>query len=108
MIRARSIVFGGMGIALLALGGHAFAGSATSNLSISATVQDNCTITANSLSFGAYDPVSGNASAPLTGSGTISVTCTSGSSATITLDQGTNPGTSSTSALPKRRMSNGA
>ena len=86
----------------------AFATTATSNMSVSATVSNNCTISAGSLSFGAYDPISANHSSPLNGTATVAVTCTSGGSATITLGQGANAGGGSTDAAPLRQMSDGA
>lgn len=74
------------------------------NLNVSASVSANCTITANGLSFGDYDPIVTNASAHLEQTGTLSVTCTNQSAATITLDQGANPDTGSTAIAPLRRM----
>ncbi|MEI7037298.1 spore coat U domain-containing protein [Fulvimonas yonginensis] len=94
-------------IGLSALSGTAYAGTATSNLPVSATVSANCTIDASSgVSFGAYDPVVTNAStgADLTATGTISTTCTNGASVTVTLGQGSNADTGSTDAAPLRRM----
>jgi spore coat protein U-like protein len=86
----------------------ALAGTATSNMSVTATVSNNCTITAGALSFGAYDPIGANASSPLNASATISVTCTSGDATTIALGQGSDPATGSTDAAPLRQMSDGA
>jgi spore coat protein U-like protein len=92
-------------VAIAAASGAAVAGTATSNLPVSATVSANCTIDASGgVSFGAYDPIVTNASTDLTQTGTISTTCTNGSSATITLDQGANANTGSTAAAPLRRM----
>jgi spore coat protein U-like protein len=85
----------------------AFAGTQTSNMSVSATVSANCTISAGALDFGAYDPVVANASNPLPGTATITVTCTNGSPATLTLDQGLHPAGGSTNAAPLRQMANG-
>jgi len=88
--------------------GRALAGSATSNMAVSATVSNNCTISAGALAFGAYDPVSANASSNLNGTATLTVTCTTGASASITLDQGTHANTGSTATVPLRRLSDGA
>ena len=85
----------------------AFAGTATSNMSVSATVSANCTISAGALAFGAYDPVVTNATNPLAGTATITVSCTNGSPATLTLDQGLNPAGGSTNAAPLRQMASG-
>ena len=84
------------------------AGTATANLAVSSNITANCTITTTAVSFGAYDPISANASTPLTATGAINTTCTNGASATVTLDQGTNPDSGSTAAIPLRRMANGS
>jgi len=92
----------------LALGGTlwvkpAFAGTETSNLSVSATVDNSCSITTSPASFGGYNP-NYNAVAQ----GTIQADCLTGSSATITLGQGANAASGSTDASPSRRLSNGS
>jgi spore coat protein U-like protein len=84
------------------------AGTATSNLSVTATVSANCTIATTAVAFGAYDPIVTNATNPLDGTGTVSVTCTNGSDATITLDQGSNAASGSSDTTPLRQMKDGA
>lgn len=79
----------------------------TANLEVSATVAANCTITTEALDFGSYDPIVTNKSTPLSGSGSVKVTCTNGSPVTITLGQGSNADSGSTDAAPARRMTNG-
>jgi spore coat protein U-like protein len=88
--------------------GVAFATTATSTMSVTATVSDNCVITAGTLAFGSYDPIVANASSPLPGSTSLNVTCTSGANATVTLGQGSNADTDSTDAAPDRRMKAGS
>ena len=101
----------GMRKALVAFGlvmgtaAAANAGSAQSNLSVSANVTSTCTINAGSLSFGSYDPVAGT---QVDGSATVSVACTKGASAQITLGQGTHAAGGSTDAVPNRRMADGS
>lgn len=90
--------------AVARLAGSAAAGTATDNLGVTATVSNSCTITGGTLAFGTYDTISG---AEVSGSGSISVACTKGASATITLGQGQNADTGSTDASPLRRMSDG-
>jgi len=102
----RHIALALAGIVVLT-GASAFAGTATSNMAVSATVSANCTIAAGALAFGAYDPIVANASVPLPGTATLTVTCTSGSPSTITLDQGLNPAGGSTNAAPLRQMASG-
>ena len=68
----------------------ALAATATSNLSVTSTVINNCTISTAALAFGNYDPVNVNAAAPLDGTGTVTIACTKGSTATIGLGLGSN------------------
>ncbi len=68
----------------------ALAGSASTNLSVSATIANNCTIATSAVAFGAYDPIVTNASTPLDGSGTVSITCTKGAATTIAMGLGSN------------------
>ena len=65
--------------------------SATASLSISASVSKNCTITTAPVSFGNYDSVTANATAPLDGIGTITVKCTKGAAAKVGLNPGADP-----------------
>lgn len=84
------------------------AGTAASNMAVTASVAANCTISAGGLGFGAYDPVSANASAALDATATLTLNCTSGAAATITLGQGANADTGSSDLAPLRRLTNGA
>jgi spore coat protein U-like protein len=68
----------------------AHAASATSNLSVTASVTANCTISTTAVAFGPYDPVVANASTALNGNGSVSIACTKGSAPNITLDLGAN------------------
>ncbi|MET0595306.1 MAG: spore coat U domain-containing protein [Polyangiaceae bacterium] len=96
----------GLGAGLLGLftTTAADAATATANLGVSATVSSNCSISTSPVAFGSYDPVGTNAATPLDTAGTVTVTCTSGASTTITLGQGGNAGGGSTDASPVRRM----
>jgi spore coat protein U-like protein len=64
--------------------------SASATLAVSANVVKNCTITTTPVAFGAYDPVTANATAPLDGTGSVVVTCTRGAAATVALNAGSN------------------
>jgi spore coat protein U-like protein len=66
------------------------AASATANLSVSATVANNCTISSNAISFGSYDPIVAQATANLDAAGSVVITCTKGATTTIGLDTGAN------------------
>lgn len=70
--------------------GVAGAGTQTASLSVTATVNNNCTISTAAVAFGSYDPVVANASANLDGSGTVTIACTKGSTTPIELDLGGN------------------
>ncbi len=85
------------------------AGTATANLTVQATVTSNCTITTTAVDFGNYDPIVANASAALDApaGGKITLVCSSGASAKVTLSQGANPDTGSTAAAPARRLKHG-
>ena len=76
--------------------------TASASLTVSATVTKNCTITTAPVSFGNYDSVTANATAPLDGIGTITVKCTKGAVAKV----GLNPGGNATGAA--RRMAGAA
>jgi spore coat protein U-like protein len=104
----RSTVAAALIVAFAAVSGTAIAGADTDNLSVTATVSASCTIdSTDAVAFGTYDPVTTNATNPLTSSGAIATTCTNGSDATITLGQGANSDTGSTDAAPLRRMVGG-
>ena len=66
------------------------AATATANLTVTATVTNNCTISTTPVAFGSYDPVVANASTDLDSTGTVTVTCTKGAAATVGLDLGSN------------------
>jgi spore coat protein U-like protein len=68
----------------------AWAQSATASLTVSASVTKNCTITTAPVAFGNYDSVAANATTPLDGIGTLTVTCTKGAAAQIALNPGNN------------------
>jgi spore coat protein U-like protein len=101
-------VAGATALALGVVSGTQAASPQTANLSVTATVSANCTISTTAVAFGEYDPVVTNAAAALNATGKVSVTCTNGAPATITLGQGPDPGAGSTDTLPVRRMKSGA
>lgn len=92
--------------AVLAVGAApAFAATATSNFSVTASVTNNCTIASTTLAFGAYDPLVAHASTPLDAAGAVDITCTKGSATTIGLSAGSH---SANASGTTRAMSNGA
>ncbi len=98
----RSLIGTAAASALLVSGVQpAGAATASANLTITATVTNNCTITTAPVAFGAYDPVVANASTALDSTGTVTVACTKGAAATVGLDLGTN------ASAAVRRLSDG-
>lgn len=75
---------------LLAVAGVASATTLTSNLSVTANVAAVCSISTTAVGFGAYDPVTANAAAPLNATGGVTIACTKGAAPTITLGLGSN------------------
>lgn len=84
--------------------GYADATTATSNLNVSASVTSTCSISAGALAFGAYNPITGT---QVDGTATVTVQCTKGTAAVVTLGQGQNAGTGSTDIVPVRQMASG-
>jgi spore coat protein U-like protein len=78
----------------------------STNLAVSADVASQCIIAAApTLGFGSYSPLTG---AALDGVGTLSVTCTTGSTTpVISLNDGANPGAGSSGVVPVRQMASG-
>jgi spore coat protein U-like protein len=90
---------------MLVLAGSAFASTTvTSPLQVSATVTGVCSISAAPMGFGAYDPL---AAAPLPGSALLTILCTNGLPAVVTMDQGLHAAGGSTPAIPLRQMGSG-
>ncbi|MFA7279353.1 MAG: spore coat protein U domain-containing protein [Sterolibacterium sp.] len=77
--------------ALLATSGIALSATATSTINVSASVSKACTIsTTQALAFGAYDPIGANLAADLLTTGSVTVTCSKGSTGmAIALNDGT-------------------
>jgi spore coat protein U-like protein len=73
-----------LAFALIAIAPAAFAGTAPGTLTVNASVAANCTISAATLNFGAYDPVVTNDSANLDAQTTMNVACTKGVAPKIT------------------------
>jgi spore coat protein U-like protein len=84
------IVLAGLAVGSLVSEIGLSAQNAAANLSVSATVQKNCTITTAPVAFGSYDSVAANATAPLDAVGTIPVKCTKGAVAKVGLGPGAN------------------
>ena len=81
-----------------------YAATTTATMTVSSSVLTACTMTTGDLAFGTYDP---STQADVTGTATITSTCTSGGGAVITLSQGGNAFTGSSDAVPLRQMADG-
>ena len=79
-----------IGVFVLSSDSQVVAGSSTANLNVTAAVGANCTISTATVAFPAYDPVVANASTNDDGTGSVIITCTRGSTATIGLGLGLN------------------
>ena len=75
----------------------ASAGTQQTTMGVSATVTANCSITALPVAFGSINPLAGGA---FTASGSVTVTCTTGSGWSVTADAGGGSG----ATLTTRRM----
>jgi spore coat protein U-like protein len=83
----------------------AYADTSTSDMAVTASITADCTMNVTDLNFGAYDPIVANATSGLTGSATVSATCTSGATGVVTMTGGLHP-TFCMSSKCYRRMAN--
>jgi spore coat protein U-like protein len=80
-----------IGVLVAGVHGSVSAASAQANLPISVTVANNCTITAVAVGFPNYDPIVTHATTPDDSTaGSVTITCTKGSTTTIGLSLGAN------------------
>ncbi|MBV8491197.1 MAG: spore coat protein U domain-containing protein [Candidatus Eremiobacteraeota bacterium] len=87
------------------------ASTTTGALNVSATISNNCVFGTSTMAFGAYDPVSANASTALAVTGTVNLTCTKSDAITLTADAGANGSSASGScatATCTRAMKSGS
>lgn len=85
---------------ILAVPGAGRAGTVSTNFNVTATVLNNCIVSASDLAFGSY---SASLATPTTANTTVNVTCTSGLAYTVALDGGTN-----THSVAARAMTDGS
>ena len=83
----------------------AYAGTDTSNMTVTATVGEACTIATADIAFGAYDAITTHATTALTAQGSVTTTCTLDLVATVMIGQGLHAPTEvSTDIAPFRQM----
>jgi spore coat protein U-like protein len=75
---------------LILSAGSVHAATTTANLGVTATVSATCSVSTTTVAFGTYNPA---AALDATATGAVTVTCTSGTGYTVSLDAGANPGT---------------
>lgn len=76
----------------------AFAETASTNMQVTAVVKSSCVVSNATMNFGTYDPAGANSNQDLKALGNISVKCTAGTSATISLSSG-NQGSGASRAM---------
>jgi spore coat protein U-like protein len=99
----KKVLFGILTLGLVFMAAPVFAAT-TADVEISAEVIASCSITALPVAFGNYDALSAT---PDDATGSVAVSCSTGSNPKIWLGQGLNAGAGSTPAVPVRRMVNG-
>jgi spore coat protein U-like protein len=87
-----------------ACAGNALASTQTTSFNVTATVINDCVINSTNVAFGNYDPTVATA---VTAQGAVTAKCTKGDVVSVALNQGANPATGSTAALPLRQMVSG-
>src|SRR5262249_25465714 len=108
-VSARLLTVAGATALALGVTSGTQAGTATANLNVQATIAANCTLTTTAVNFGNYDPIVANLTTDLQApaGGKVTLLCTNGAAATVTLGQGANAGAGSTAADPARRLKSG-
>jgi spore coat protein U-like protein len=104
MMRFSKIAFSSLAV----MGSFLLAQTASAEpMEVTATVNESCTIATAPVVFGVYDVLTTNASTALDAAGSVTVSCTSGSTAHILLDEGLNA-VGGTPDAPLRLMADGA
>ena len=89
---------------IVAVSMPAYAGTGTSNMTVSSNIDVCCVISTTNIDFEGYDAVGAHSAVDLTATGGISSTCTTGSGGNIKIGQGLHASSGSTDASPVRRM----
>lgn len=97
MLKRITLMSIGSGIILFSI--YTFAATSTTTFNVTASVASACIISASTLGFGNYNPTLG---AALNGSSTVTVTCTTGTTYNVGLDQGTGTGATVTTRFMTR------
>ncbi|HTM63436.1 MAG TPA: spore coat U domain-containing protein [Gammaproteobacteria bacterium] len=64
------------------------AGNSSATVQVSAVVASNCKLNSGEVQFGTYDPADVNAVSALNAAGSVQISCTKNTTATISIDQG--------------------
>jgi spore coat protein U-like protein len=100
----KKVILGILTLGVVLVSAPAFAAT-TADVAVSATVVASCSITALPVAFGDYDALS---STPNDATGSVDVSCSTGSSPKIWLGPGLNELGGPSAAAPVRRMQKGA
>jgi len=100
-IRIKSAIIAGAATAAAMAATPAQAGTQSSNLAVSATVNASCTLSTSPLAFGSVDTLSAS---PVLGTGGLSIACTNGSAWSATAGVGAGAG----ATFAARRLTSGA
>ena len=101
--KLKGAIVSAMLVGTAALSVPASAGTGVADMTVSADIGMNCTISTTNISFGAYNPIDTHASAALNADGAVSTTCTVGSTGKVIIGQGLGLG-GGTDDAPVRRM----
>lgn len=93
-------------VAAILAGAAVTTGAATlpTSFQVTATVVNDCVVSSTNIAFPNYDPTSATT---VTAQGAVTAKCTKGDSISVALNQGLNPATGSTAAVPARQMALG-
>ena len=104
MMSHRKVLAAAVAMVLGGATSSAWAATGNTTFTVTATVINDCIISSTNIAFANYDPTSATA---LTATGAVTAKCTKGDSVSVALNQGANPATGSTAAVPARQMASG-
>jgi spore coat protein U-like protein len=101
LTKLKTTMIAGAILAAAALSGTAHANSTSANLSVTATVTANCSVSTSPVAFGSFNALAGTA---VDATGGVTVTCTNGTAWTAAADAGSGTGAS----LATRKLGSGS
>jgi spore coat protein U-like protein len=104
----KSTIIAALAVALAGVSINSYADTNTATFEVTANIDEACAVSASPIAFGAYDPVNAHASASLHGTGTVTTTCTNGTTGSLLLNEGSHKSAGSAIAAPLRNMTTGS